>query len=106
MPRLAETVRLNTDRNTENTSVVATQLAQAPDLLMWPAAIVERDHVHHDRARAQRRALRALARHLQHQPRHHHLQSAPGAGRGQIEIDAVRAALRRQDALAVEDLAS
>ena len=49
------------------------QLAQAADLLVRAPAVVEGDDVHHDRPGAQRGALRALAGHLQPQPRDHHL---------------------------------
>jgi hypothetical protein len=83
---------------------VGPQLAQPADLLVGAAAIVQRDHVHDDRARTERGALRALARHLLAPVPRPSSAGRRRARRAQVEVDAVLAALRGQDRVAVEQL--
>ena len=85
---------------------VGPQLADALDLLVGQAAVVGRQHIHHDRAGAQGRALGALRGHRLDHPADHHLQAAPGAAGRNVQVHPLFAHCRGDDPLAVQDLAA
>ena len=68
---------------------VGPQLADPLDALVRLALVVRGDRVHHDRARAERRALGARGRHLRDHARDDHLQPAARARGRDVEIAAV-----------------
>ncbi|OPZ80742.1 MAG: hypothetical protein BWY76_03263 [bacterium ADurb.Bin429] len=77
---------------------VRTNAADALYALVLSPAVIYRQHVNDDGARAQRRPLRALRRHVLHHPGHQHLQAAASAAGGQVDIHPVlvrRAGQRR-----------
>jgi hypothetical protein len=79
------------------------QVADARDLLVRLALVVAAQHVHHDRARAQGRALGGLGRHRAHDAGHEHLQAAARAARREVEVDALLALLRHEDRAVLAD---
>ena len=82
---------------------VGPQPANALNFLVRQAAVVRGHDVHHDRPRAQRRALRAFRGHALDRARHEHLQAAPRARGGNINVHP-GVALRGSDNLfAIED---
>ena len=86
---------------------VRTELPDAFDALVGQPAVVEGDDVHHDRAGAQGGPFGAFGRHRPDHSGHHHLQSSPGAGGGNIEIAPLLATGGAYDpALGVQQLAA
>ena len=82
---------------------VRPQMADAFDLLVWQAAVVGREDVHHDGARAEGRPLGAFSGHRLDNPAHHHLEAASCAARGHIDVDAAAAICGRENAFAFQD---
>jgi len=62
------------------------KLSDALNLFMGAPPVVGGNHIHDDGAGAQGGPLRAGGRHLPNHPGHHHLQSAAGAGSGNVQV--------------------
>ena len=65
---------------------VGAELADAFDLLVRQAPVVDGNGVHDDGPRPQGGPLGAFGGHGFHHPRHHHLQAAAGAAGGQKQV--------------------